>query len=160
MIRETMRGSASSNKARNKATIERAFSNMRSNEQSVALQGMIAAAKAGLEYLVEAHEIYEHDVNGWESHIHEQNTMAYAVAHDGRIYAAESYDGNGDDMPGEAMRMATDILSTTTGWVAIILSEMGDWYMLEKEQDYQRYSRQQIIAHFNDYFKPFYTKKG
>ena len=150
----------------NKQTIERAFKTFSLQADSYIERGMRDIAVAGLEYLVEAHEMYEYgsgavDENGntdrgFEFHIHEENTMAYAVAHNGKVISAGKYNGRGNDgdITGIAMEQASAIASASIGWVAIIYSEMDGWYKMEKEQDYQRYSRQQIIAHFHDYFKP------
>lgn len=144
-------------KKTNTQTINNAFKTFGIRVDGYMKRGMMAAAKAGLDYLVEAHEMMEYSqgIDGHpEFHIHEQNTMAYAVAYDGKVVTAVSYQGNGDSKAGAAMEEASKIAAATSGWVAIIYSEMDGWYKMEKEQDYQRYSRMQIIQHFHDYFKP------
>lgn len=144
-------------RATNKQAIDGAFKTFGLQLDSYVKSGMVAAAVAGLEYLVEAHQIMEYSqgIDGHpEFHIHEQNTMAYAVSYNGNVVTAASYQGDGNGVPGVAIEQASAIVSGTTGWVAIIYSEMDGWYKLEKEQDYQRYSRMQIIQHFHDYFKP------
>lgn len=135
----------------NRSAIRRGFNRLRKDENTIIKKGMVEIAKAGLEYLVDAHN--QHSAN--MLHPHEENTMAYAIAHDGTIVKAASYKGKGvDDLPGDAMNMATGLLSGTSGWVAVILSEMEGWYRVDYENGFLQYSADQVRTNFHRFFKP------
>lgn len=147
MLRGTMAGYS----ARNKKTIERAFSKFRKEDEAIIRHGMLLVAKAGMDHLLEAHASMEEDLN----HPQEVNTMGYAVAHNGKIVASFGYNGGGnDDLPGEAREEAERLLAGTTGWRAIILSDMEGWYRVDWEEGFLFSSSEEIKNNFNSYFKP------
>lgn len=135
----------------NRATIKRGFRWLEKSEGEIVKKGMVALAEAGLSYLVDAHR--QHAAN--MMHTTEDDTLAYAVAHDGVIVSAGSHNGSGgEDMPGDAINKARALLTGTSGWVAIILSEMEGWYRLDYENGFLQYSADEIRANFNQFFKP------
>jgi len=145
MFRETM----ASYQAQNKRTITRAFRRLSTSEETVVKEGMCRVARAGMDFLLEAHTQGHYDLH----HPEEKDTLAYVVAHDGRIIKAEGHDGGDSDLPGDALSKAKAIVSGSNGWVAIILSEMEGWYRVDWEMNFLRYSADHIRDHFADYFK-------
>lgn len=134
----------------NKAVIDNAFDRLKRKKDTIILNGMIKVAKAGLEYLLEAHEIFEPGM----MHTEETNTMAYAVAHDGQVVASGMHNGGDYDLPGSALEMAKDLVADTSGWVAVILSDMEGWYRVDYEINFLYTARDEIKSRFKDFFKP------
>jgi len=132
----------------NNGIIERAFRRLSANEEKIVADGMCRLAKAGLEYLVEAHDFAEVVLN----HPNESNTVAYAVAKDGAIVRGEYLDNN-NGRRGDALEQAKALLSGTKGWNAIIISDMKGWYNVAWEMDFLHYSVAQIKADFHKFFK-------
>lgn len=145
MLRVTM----AKYQAQNKRTIEQAFSRFRKEEEDIVREGMERVAKAGIAFLVEAHKQFREGL----SHPHEDDTMAYAVAHDGIIVVSNSYFGGGDEIPGDARSKAEGLLSGTKGWTAIILSDMEGWYRIDWEMGFLHSSAEDIRDNFTKYFK-------
>lgn len=135
----------------NRMAIKRGFSKFRKGAEEVIRGGMINIAEAGMLFLVDAHEMF--NISDEHNHINEDDTLAWAVSHDGIIVASGNYMGGGDDLPGSARQEAINLLHGTTGWVAIIYSDMQGWYRADWEEDYLNYSRENISASFNDIFK-------
>ena len=133
----------------NKATIERAFARLQERKDAIIREGMIRLAKAGLEYLVEVHNMHEM----FMQHVTENDTMAYAVSHNGQIIASGYHNGGEDGFPGSADTIATSLLTGTSGWVAIILSEMEGYYRVDYEQDFLFDVSFKTAAEFQTYFK-------
>lgn len=137
--------------SRNESVIKRAFARLSASEQDVALRGMVSLAQAGMAFLVEAHD----NRRAGLSHTEEEDTMAYAVARDGQIVESGFYKGgDGTEIPGDAMSTAERLVSGSTGWVAIILSDMEGWYRVDWEMDFLHYSADHIKSNFNKFFKP------
>ena len=136
--------------SKNAKVIDNAVMRFRANAEKAIEAGIKNLALAGMSFLVEAHDSHREGM----LHTEEDNTLAYAVAHDGTIIESGSFKGNGDDMPGDAMNKAKSLLSGTSGWVAIILSEMEGWYRVDWEQDFLHYSAEQVRQNFRKFFKP------
>lgn len=136
---------------RNRQVIQRSLSRLQASEEATILDGMMKVVEAGLEFLVEIHEDYSPHM----SHLHETDTLGYALAHEGIIVKSGMHSG-GDylDLPGRAMEEAQDLLSTTHGWAAIILSEMRGWYSVNLEITFLSYSADMVKQNFRRYFKP------
>lgn len=132
----------------NVRVIQNAFSRLVRRKDSSIKAGLIEMAKAGLEYLAEAH-----DFHGVMMHTHEENTMCYVVAHNGTVIVAEPFEGGDYDLPGNAVNEATAIISGTNGWVAMIYSNMEGWYRTDYEIEFMEYSRDEIVDNFHNYFK-------
>lgn len=133
----------------NDEVITRAFARFRGNVSKICQEGMIRLAKAGLDYLVSAHN--EHAM--FMAHTTEDNTMGWAVSFNGKVVASGAYEGNGDTMPGSAEQTAASILASTTGWVAVILSEMEGYYRVDYEMDFLNNAKITTRAEFQTYFK-------
>jgi len=136
-------------KEKNESTIKRAFARLQERKDTIIREGMINLAKAGLEYLVAVHNMHEM----FMAHTTETDTLAYAVAHDGLIVASGCHNGGDDDLPGSATDAAISILSGTSGWVAVILSEMEGYYRVDYEQDFLFDVSFHTVAEFQTYFK-------
>lgn len=136
--------------AQNKRVISQAFSRFRKEDERIIEEGMIRVAKAGLDFLIEAHEHHPYA----HRHPEEVDTMAYAIAHNGAIVASQGYNGNGDDLPGNAQEAAERLLAGSIGWTAIVLSDMEGWYRVDWEWGFLQYSSDEIKENFNKYFKP------
>lgn len=134
----------------NRRTIQHAFLRFQGREEEIIREGMIRVAKAGIEYLIQAHDEFKSGLH----HPEEDDTMAYAVAHNGRLIASGSYNGGGDDIPGDARNKAIDLLSQTKGWSAIILSDMEGWYRVDWEMGFLQSSADDIRDNFIKHFKP------
>lgn len=134
----------------NKNTIARAFLRFRKEEESIIREGMARVAKAGMDYLVQAHEQFQSGLH----HPDEDDTMAYAVAHDGVVVESGAYNGGGGDIPGDAKNKAIELLSGSKGWTAIIISDMEGWYRVDWEMGFLQSSADEIMEKFTRYFKP------
>lgn len=136
---------------RNNSVIRGAFSKLAKRENTIVLEGMMRLARAGLAYLVEAHNNLVPGLN----HTQETDTLAYAISYNGEIKASGMWDNNeSDQMPGEAREEAKRLLSGTKGWVCIIISDMEyDWYRVDWEIDFLHYSAMTIKMNFNKFFK-------
>lgn len=134
-------------KAKNKGVIRSAFSRLLSESDATILAGMTRIAEAGLEYLLDAHDSGMH-------HPNENDTLAAVLAHDGQVVAKIPHEGS-DDLPESASTEAARLLRGTSGWIAIILSEMTlQWYRVDYEIDFLTYSADEIKANFQSFFKP------
>lgn len=133
----------------NSMVIRRAFDRLCENKDRIIEEGMIRLAKAGLAYLVEVHNAHEM----FMEHVTETDTMAWAVSHNGSIVATGCHEGTDDDMPGTAQQTASSILSSTNGWVAIILSEMEGYYRVDYEEDFLFDTSFNTASEFQTYFK-------
>ena len=137
--------------AQNKSTIARAFSRFRKEEEKIISEGVVRLAKAGLDFLLEAHENYPKPL----LHPGETDTLGYAVAHNGVIVnSAAHVGGDTGDMPGSAKEEAERLLAGTVGWVIMVLSDMENWYRWDLEMDFLQYSADEIRSNFYNYFKP------
>lgn len=135
----------------NKRIIERAFSRFRKEEEDILREGAIRIGKAGLDFLLEAHENFQEQL----LHPEETDTLGYAVAYNGGIVdSAAHIGGDTGDLPGSAKEEAERLLSGTKGWMIIVLSDMDNWYRWDWEEDFLMYSSDEIKANFNKYFKP------
>ena len=134
---------------KNAATIRRAFERFKASKDDIIRDGMIRLAKAGLEYLVFVHNAH----SMFMEHTNETDTLAWAVSHDGLVIASGCHEGGDDDMPGTAQITASNILSGTTGWVAIILSEMEGYYRVDYEEDFLFDTSFNTASEFQTYFK-------
>lgn len=136
--------------SKNEKVIRNAFTRFRANVDRIIENGMRNLAQAGMAFLVDAHDSHRDNM----MHTEEVDTLGYAVAHNGTIIESGSYKGGGDDFPGDAMNKAKALLAGTSGWVAIILSEMEGWYRVDWEQDFLHYSADQVRQNFRKFFKP------
>ena len=139
-----------STEARNRSVIEKAFARLQRSEEDVIRNGMYGLLNAGLHYLEEAHGL----LHGGERHTEENNTLGWALVHDGNMLEVASHSGEEWTPYGDALHKLEDIARQTKGWVGIILSDMAnDWYRVDYEFDYLAYSADRVQEHFNDYFK-------
>ena len=136
-------------KQSNSAAIRRGFKWLKGYKESVCLDGITRIAKAGMDYLLEAHEEHEHGM----MHTMERNTIAYAIGHNGSVIESGYHDGGDGDRSGRAREMAERHISGTRGYVAVILSDMESWYRLDYEMDFFYYTVDHIKAHFDEFFK-------
>lgn len=146
----------------NKQTIQNAFKTFNLRNESYIQEGMIKMAQAGLDYLIEAHEIESHwDEGGEFDHPNQSDTTAWAIAHNGSIVRAAYYDGDKGSgiqeraLSPDAMVVASKVAAQCrAGWAICITADMKGWYNEEWEKIFMNYSRDQIMQHFHDYFKP------
>lgn len=137
--------------SQNRATITKAFARFQKDVNDVIKAGMVNIAQAGLLFLVDAHEMFH--IGDEHHHLNEDNTLAWAVAHDGMIVESGDLHGGGSDMPGNASVEAANLLHGTSGWVAVIYSDMKGWYRADWEEEYLNYSRDMVAADFDSIFK-------
>lgn len=135
-------------RGRNATTINKAFKRFARSEEDIIRNGMFNVAKAGMDYLIEAHNAFKPGL----LHTKENDTLAYAVAHDGTVQMMGFHSG-GEGKTGWARNAAASALSGTTGWVAIILSEMYGWYKVSYELNFLSYSAAEIKSNFSKFFK-------
>ena len=136
---------------RNKAVIAKAFARFRKEEEIILREGAIRLAKAGLDFLLEAHDDYPRPL----LHPEETDTLGYAVAYNGVIVdSAAHIGGESEDLPGSAKEEAERLLSGTRGWRIIVLSDMENWYRWDLETGFLMYSADEIKANFHQFFKP------
>ena len=135
---------------RNQKVIQKSLTRLRTSEQKTAENAMRKIVMVGLEYLIDAHNM--HDM--FMSHTQENDTLGYALAHDGMIVMSGQHNGGNEDLPGNAKEKAINLLSGTQGWVAVILSDMQGWYRVDYETDFLLYSAEQVRQDFNRFFKP------
>jgi len=133
----------------NKKVIAAAFARLRKVEQEVMLDGMQRLAEAGIEYLISAHN----DHAALMHHTQEDDTLAWALARDGKILRSEAHHGGGDDIPGDATDKARAIAESTKGWAVIILSDMEGWYREDLEMDFLVSAANGIKNNFHSFFK-------
>ncbi len=118
-------------KVRNKNAIERGFKSLKTQADSTENVVMRNIARDLLHQLLRFHDEYD-AVN----HQVEENTLAYALAHNGTIVESGFHrGGDKDDLPGDALEQATDVATSNHGWVAVILSDMMGFYDFPKEED-------------------------
>ena len=141
--------SASSNRSANKRKIDYAFKRLRLNEKNVILDGMEKLAKAAIDYLIEAHDAHAM----FMSHTQETDTLAWALAQDGRVLRSGFHNGGDGDLPGGAVRKAQDIASGTRGWTVIILSDMEGWYREDLEMDFLVNADYGVMQDFHTFFR-------
>jgi hypothetical protein len=135
--------------ADNKRAIYRGFLRLHTTMEKTASEGMRRVGKAALDLVVQAHR--EHDPG--LMHLHEDNTLGYAVARDGVVYDSGKYSVNSEYDPGFASETASDIASTTKGFVAVMLSDMGSsWYRDHMEIGFLFEARDEIRDKINDFF--------
>lgn len=136
--------------AQNHRVILTAFDRLSRNADAIILDGMTRVAQAGLEYLLQAHN--EH--SPWMAHPFENDTLAGVVAHNGEVVASFTHNGGEGDLPGSASDEAERMLRDTSGWVAVILSDMKGWYRVDYEIGFLAVSADEVKANFNRFFKP------
>lgn len=136
---------------RNKVIIDRAFSRLAESEGVILREGAVRAAKAGLDFLLEAHDNYPRPL----LHPGETDTLGYAVAYNGSIVSSAAHiGGENEDLPGSAKEEAERLLFGTRGWRIIVLSDMENWYRWDLEIDFLMYSADEIREDFHKFFKP------
>lgn len=136
--------------AANKQAILRGFTRLRTVEEQTALNGMRKVGETGLDLVVQYHREHDSDM----IHLNEDDTLAYAVAHDGKVVASGNHSGGDFDMPGEATEEAKDLLASTKGYAAIVLSDMAQpWYNATYELDFLTRARGEIETSINEFFK-------
>ena len=141
--------SASSYKAANERAIDYAAKSFKIDAEVALLDGMERLANAALDYLVEAHNAHAM----FMSHVTETDTMAWALARDGRIRRSGFHNGGEQDLPGSAMEKAMAIASQTHGWAVVILSDMEGWYREDYEMDFMVDAQFGIAENFHTFFK-------
>lgn len=135
--------------SKNRQVIQRSLDRLRESEERRALAAMCQIAEAGLQYLLDAHDAH----SMFMAHTLETDTLCFAVAHNGTIVATGAHNGGEGDLPGNAVGEATRILSGTSGWAAIILSDMKGWYRVDYETSFLFYSADMVKDNFRRLFK-------
>lgn len=122
-------------KLRNSNKIKKGFERLSERANSISEVIMRNAARDGLNKLIEAHEMALQLVGGnREFHLVENNTLAYALAHNGAIVESGYHNGGGER--GGALGMAKEAVSNSAeGWKAAIVSDiqMGHYYLDDEE---------------------------
>ena len=137
---------------RNRAVIDRAFAKFRKREEDIIKNAMYGILNAGLHYLEEVHGL----LHEGERHKEENDTLGWALVHDGQILETVSHSGAEWTPYGDALHRLEDIARQfNKGWVGIVLSDMANnWYRVDYEYDYLAYSVDMVEEHFHDFFKP------
>jgi hypothetical protein len=136
--------------AENDRVIGKAFGRLRSDESSIVKNAMVKMAEEGMEFLLSAHAAAEHPA---ENHPKEDNSIGYAIAHNGVVIKSGNHNGGMDGVPREARQEAERLLSGTVGWRGMVLSDMEGWYNFEWEEDFLAISADKVRANFSKYFK-------
>lgn len=141
-----------SNKARNTAAINRGFKKLTEAKEKIVERGMTRLLDAALDYLHEAHENFRKDLR----HEHEENTLGWALFHDGGLRMAVSQQKGELTPRGDALARLQALSSEhPKGWVGVVLSDMAnEWYKVEWEEDFLRFSAENTKAVFLECFKP------
>lgn len=134
----------------NKSAIKRGFRNLKKAQERICLEGMRKVAKAGLDYLVDAHEMHQHGM----LHTREVNTIAYALGYNGKVIESGFHSGDLADQAGRSDERAEELIAGTTGYVAVIFSDMQGWYRVDYEMSFFAYTIDQIKERFTEFFKP------
>lgn len=138
-------------KRENSQTIDYCLKSLTLQANNTILEGMEKVARAGLQYLIDAHNAH----SGLMLHTTEVNTLAWALAHDGHVVKAGCHEGNEFDLPGNAQSKAEEIASHTHGWTVIILSDMEGWYREDYEMDFLVDAQFGVADNFHTFFKKF-----
>ena len=136
----------------NSLVISRAFARFQKSEEDIVKNAMYGILNAGLHYLEEAHGL----LHEGERHKGENDTLGWALVHDGQILETVSHSGAEWTPYGDALHRLEDIARQfNKGWVGIVLSDMANnWYRVDYEYDYLAYSVDRIEEPFHDFFKP------
>lgn len=157
-----MANSNSANQKQNERKITQSFNKFKADEFRIILQGVKDLAEFAMEMLEKHHRESEQVGGDSAAHITEENTMAYAVAHDGQVLAAGHNQGDGDaptvsEAVGRAEEYAREFSSMESGptsWVIVLFSQMEGWYKWNMEMNFYYATKYDIQKHFNDFFKP------
>lgn len=147
----------------NSGVIKKSFARLQSHQQEITLHGVIELAKFGLAML-EKHHLESENVGGeTAAHITDDNTMAYAVAHNGKVLASGHTEGDNDfpsdvsQVVGQAEDYAREYSAMESGpftWVIVLFSQMEGWYRWSDEMSFYYATRYDIQKNFGRYFKP------
>lgn len=128
-------------KVRNRNTIKKAFDNFRKYVDGVCEVVVRNITRDGIQQLVDAHRMVFGLHDGHPMHLIEENTLGYAIAHDGVIVESGYHKGSGaEPLPGEAVEMARYALEGTIGWCGIVISDLVWSHYDDHEEDMQRYA--------------------
>lgn len=128
---------------RNRNAIKRGFERLKKTADFTCRNVVVNMGRDGLIQLVDAHRLLIDGHDGHHLHLIEENTLGYAVAHDGMIIESGYHNGSGiEPLPGEAMEMARTFLQGLHGWRAVILSDMKWGHYDGHEEDMLNYARE------------------
>ena len=136
---------------KNEKAILRGVNRLKANKEAMCEQGLYAMLMAGLDYLEEAHGL----LHPGERHIGENDTLGWAIIHDGKIVEVVSQSKGAWTPRGDALgRLEQMASSLRSGWCGIIMSDVANsWYRLDWENDYLNYSAMNVKDRFHTYFK-------
>ena len=134
---------------RNERTIVRSLRRLMQSEHDTILAGYNKFMQAAMDHLIGVHAATEH-------HVHEDNTLAWAIIHNGEVVMVYGHKG------GESVRWKTApeyILRLVPslpkeGWIGILLSGVKGWYNVEREMGYLTDTASWARDSFTKYFKP------
>ena len=110
---------------RNQNAIKRGFSHLATYANNTVRVVATNMAHDGLASLIEVHRLMIGGHDGHHFHLIEENTLGYAVAHDGVVVETGYHHGSGNEpLPGEAVEMAKIITEGTIGWRVVIISDL------------------------------------
>lgn len=141
----------------NNNVIRNAFAKFTARKDQAITVGFSRMMEAGLEYLLEAHDIPIIPISGGkEIHHHnegEKETLGWMIFHDGVEVASGTQ--NRGPLSGAILFEMESMGAGTTGWVGFVVSEMSfNWYRVDFEMDFLQYSADKIKENFNIYFRP------
>lgn len=133
----------------NERTIERSLRQLAKREYDTVLSGYVQFMQAAMNHLIEEHSASEH-------HVNEDNTLAWAIVHDGNVVMIYGHKG-GEQVrwttaPGYLLRIIPTL--PNTGWIGILLSATKGWYNVEREMGYLTDTLSWAKDSFTKYFKP------
>jgi len=140
--------------AQNKTAITRGLTTLQQHMEAIVNNGMQTIGSESLDFLIQGHEV----LHQGQAHRHpeENDTLGYAVLHDGNIVKMVSHMGGAVQPWGEVeMTLAKISALYPTGWVVIVAADMAnDWYRLDWEMDFLHYAADGVRLNWEDYFKP------
>ena len=148
---------------KNSGVIKKSFERLQLHQQEITLHGVVELAKFGLEMLEKHHHESENVGGESAAHVTDENTMAYAVAHSGRVLASGYTKGDGDlpggvsQAQGRAEEYAREYSAMESGphtWVIVLFSQMEGWYRWNDEMSFYYATRYDIQKNFGRFFKP------
>lgn len=139
-------------RARNNRVIKRALVNLQKEKDVFIKNSFVNLMRVGMENVLYAHNDHHQAIH----HTQETNTIGFAVFHNGKCLALEYQNRGGFE--GRVDEKLYTLGRGTTGWVGFIASEMEyNWYRVDWEIGFLKYSARQIKADFHKIFSPYVT---
>lgn len=139
---------------KNKDTIKRGFAALSASAERVMEEGLNRFLDLALQYLIDAHDMYF--THGTATrHLSENDTLGYAVIHNGKIVNMVAQAGGEWTPRGNVgAKLRTIATDSPKGWVGIVCSDLeNDWYRVDWEFDFLLYSKNMTRESFDKCFR-------